>query len=200
MKRYLTAALAAFGATAGYFAVTAGAYLPFVVRDAAKRYCDDCDYLLILGGDILGAQTPSPQLQARMETAAAYLTAHPAVIAVPCGGNFRPAQRVSEAEVIARFLREQGIDPARILLEDRSTTTFENFRYALPLIEAHSGKPFAKSRIGFLTSSYHMHRAAEIARRCGLPSPLRVTAPTPGEAWKRYVREYFAAYELLYHF
>ncbi|MBQ6267539.1 MAG: YdcF family protein [Clostridia bacterium] len=199
MKTGCKAALGVLAGTAGYFLVTAGAYLPFVAQDARKQFDDDCEYLLILGGDILGEDTPSPQLQARMERAAAYLKAHPQTVAVPCGGNFRPAQRVSEAEVIARYLIAQGIDPARLLPEDRSTTTYENFQYSLPLIRQHSGKEPSALRIGFLTSSYHMHRAACIAARRGLPRPLRVTAPTPGAAWKRYVREYFVAYELLYH-
>ena len=43
-----------------------------------------------------------------------------------------------------------------------------------------------------------MHRAGIIARRSGIKNVLRVSAPTPGEAFKRYVREYFVAYELLY--
>ncbi|MBR2730581.1 MAG: YdcF family protein [Clostridia bacterium] len=199
MKNGGKAVLGILAGTAGYFALTAGAYLPFVAREARKDYDDDCDYLLILGGDILGADTPSPQLLARMERAAAYLRAHPQTVAVPCGGNFRPAQRVSEAEIIARFLIAQGIDPARLLPEDRSTTTYENFEYALPLIAQYRAETGGGERVGFLTSSYHMHRAGVIARRRGLPQPLRVTAPTPGAAWKRFVREYFVAYELLYH-
>ena len=199
MKKASKIALGALAGTAGYFALTAAAYLPFVAQDARRQFDDDCDYLLILGGDILGADTPSPQLLARMACAAAYLKAHPQTVAVPCGGNFRPAQRVSEAEVIARYLIAQGIDPARILREDRSTTTYENFEYGLPLIAQHRAETGGGDRIGFLTSSYHMHRAACIAARRGLPRALRVTAPTPGAAWKRYVREYFVAYELLYH-
>lgn len=199
MNPQLKTAAAVLGGVAAYFAVTAGAYLPFVARDARKHFDDDCDYLLILGGDILGADTPSPQLQARMERALDYLQSHPQTVAVPCGGNFRAQQRVSEAEVIARYLRENGVEPARILLEDRSTTTYENFEFGLPLIAQHRAETGGGDRVGFLTSSYHMHRAALIAARRGLPQPLRVTAPTPGEAWKRYVREYFVAYELLFH-
>ena len=35
-------------------AVTAGAYMPFVISDALKNFKDDCDYLLILGGNVIG--------------------------------------------------------------------------------------------------------------------------------------------------
>ena len=42
------------GGVAGYFALTAGAYLPFVIRDARKGYRDGCDYLLVIGGLVIG--------------------------------------------------------------------------------------------------------------------------------------------------
>lgn len=193
-------ALGAVGGTAGYFIVTAGAYIPFVVRDANRHFCDDCDYLLILGGDIIGADTPSPQLFERMKRAAVYLKENPTVKAVPCGGCFRPQQKKSEAAIIGDYLEEQGIDPSRILLEDNSTTTFENFQFGLPIIEKHSGKAIKDLRVAFLSSSYHMHRAGMIAKRCGIADVRRVSAPTPGEAFKRFAREYFVGYELLYHF
>lgn len=200
MNKVLKAAAALVGGTAGYFALTAGAYMPFVISDAKKNYNDDCDYLLVLGGDIIGADTPSPQLLERMKRAAAYLNEHEQVIAVPCGGCFRPEQKRSEADIIARYLVEQGVDESRILLEDRSTTTFENFEFGLTIIRNHSGKPIKESRIAFLSSSYHLHRAGIMAKRSGIDNVLRVSAPTPGEAFKRFAREYFVAYELLYHF
>lgn len=67
-----------------------------------------------------------------------------------------------------------------------------------PRLTPHAGKSADELKIAFLSSSYHMHRAGIIARRSGIKNVLRVSAPTPGEAFKRYVREYFVAYELLY--
>ena len=60
---------AIIGGIAAYVAVTAGAYMPFVISDARKEFNDKCEYLLILGGDIIGEETPSPQLLDRMRTA-----------------------------------------------------------------------------------------------------------------------------------
>lgn len=198
MNKGVKILLGVTGGIAGYFLVTAGAYLPFVIADANRDYNDDCDYLMVLGGDIIGADTPSPQLLERMKAAAVYLREHPEVKAVPCGGCFRPLQKKSEAQIIADFLVDSGIDPARIIKEDKSTTTFENFRFALPLIEKDSGKSADCLRIAFLSSSYHMHRAGIIAKRCGIKNVLRVSCKTPGEAFKRFAREYFVGYELLY--
>lgn len=191
-------ALGIFGAAAGFLTVTAGAYMPFVVREAKKNYSDDCDYLMILGGNVIGADTPSPQLSERMKTAVRYLGENKTCYVVPCGGCFRPGQKKSEAQIIADNLTQNGIAAERILLEDKSTTTFENFLFAQEIIRAHSGKAADETRIAFLSSDYHLFRAGLIAKSCGLPHPGKVSAPTPADARMRFVREYFVAYELPY--
>ncbi len=197
MKILTKALLGVVCGVAGYAALTAGAYMPFVIADAKKNYRDDCDYLMILGGNVIGADTPSPQLLERMKTALTYLKENKDCFIIPCGGCFRPEQKKSEAEIIASYLIEQGIDAKRFILEDKSTTTYENFEFALEIIKNHSGKELEQSRVAFLTSDYHIHRAAIIAKRCGLKNPGRVSCPTPKEAFQRYAREYIVAYELL---
>lgn len=180
-------------------AVTAGAYMPFVIGESLKKYNDECEYLLVLGGDVTGEDTASPQLLERMKAAAKYLADNPSTKAVACGGCFRPNQKKSEAKVIADYLVEQGISADRIILEDRSTTTFENFEFAKRLIENHAVRDIDDVSVAFLSSSYHIFRASKIAELCGYKSCGKVSCPTPGEAWKRYVREYIVAYELFYN-
>ena len=187
------------GSVAGYLALTAGAYIPFVIYDAKKNYRDTCDYLMVLGGNVIGADTPSPQLLERMKAAEAYLKENTDCFIVPCGGCFRQGQKKSEAAIIASYLVEQGIDESRIILEDKSTTTVENFKFAKEIIENHSGKNADEVRIAFLSSDYHIHRASVIAKRCGINNIGRVSAPTPNEAFSRYVREYIVAYDLLFN-
>lgn len=194
-KKALTAGGKVLAGVTGAFAVSVAAYMPFVAADANRKFDDDCEYLMILGGDVIGADTPSPQLLARMEKAAPWLNEHPGVIAVPCGGCFRDGQKKSEAKIIADYLVANGVDESRIILEDKSTTTFENFIFALEIIKNHSGRETKETQIAFLSSSYHMHRAALIAKKCGVDDVRRVSAPTPGSAFQRYVREYFVAYE-----
>lgn len=196
MKKAPKVLFGTIGIVGGYLALTAGAYMPFVLREAKKNYRDDCDYLMVLGGNVIGADTPSPQLLERMKAAAAYLKENKSCFIIPCGGCFRPEQKKSEAEIIANYLIEQGIDKDRIILEDKSTTTFENFEFALEIVKTHSGKELSETRVAFLSSDYHIFRATEIAKICGLAKPLKVSCPTPSEAYKRYVREYFVAYEL----
>ena len=181
-----------------YFAVTAAAYMPFVIRKSKKKYRDDCEYLMILGGDIIGADTPSPQLFERMREAAIYLKENTSCMIVPCGGCFRDGQKKSEAQIIADYLLEQGIDGDRIILEDKSTTTFENFLYAIKIIRKHSGKDIDDVKIAFLSSTYHIHRSSVISNACGIKNVGIVSCATPGEAYKRFIREYFVGYDLFF--
>lgn len=186
------------GGLAATVAVTAGAYLPFVISDAKKNYRDKCDYLLVLGGNVIGADTPSPQLWERMKTAAVYLKENPETIAVPCGGCFREHQKKSEAAIIADYLISQGVEEERIILEDKSETTYQNFEFGTQIIKNHSQKELDEIRIAFLSSDYHLHRAALIAKQSGIENCGRVSSPTKGKALQRYLREYIVAYEVLY--
>ncbi len=181
-----------------FFGITAAAYMPRVLRQAKKTYRDDCDYLMILGGDIIGADTPSPQLFERMKAAAIYLKENRDCIIVPCGGCFREGQKKSEAEIIASYLIQEGIDGDRIILEDRSTTTFENFLFAAEIIKNHSKKNINDANIAFLSSTYHIYRSSVIAKACGIENVGKVSCVTPGDAYKRFIREYFVGYDLLY--
>lgn len=173
-------------------------YMPFVIRDTLKKHDDDCEYLMILGSVILGEDTPSSQLIERMERAAQYLNSHPGAKAVCCGGCFRKEQTVSEAEIIKRYLVKNGIDESRILLEDKSKTTYENFEFALKIIAQDCGKSVEKTKIAFLTSDYHIFRSGVIAKQMGIKDIHKVSADSLSQKLQRYLREYFVSYDLAY--
>ena len=197
MNTFSKILLGTVSGVAGYLTVTAGAYLPFVIKDAKKGYRDDCDYLLVLGGLVTGEETPSEHLLERIHAAADYLKENTGCFVVPCGGCFRDGQKKSEALIIKEHLVAQGIDEARFVLEDKSTTTFENFENAFEIIKEHSGKNPNELKVAFLSSDYHLHRAGIIARRCGFESIGKVSCPNKSDILKNYTREYFVAYELL---
>ena len=182
--------------TAAVFGGSMACYLSFVVADELRGFCDECDYLIILGGKVIGADTPGDTLKDRISCAAEYLCVRPNVIAVPTGGCFREGQEVSEADIIARGLIAAGVDESRILPEREATTTYENFINSFKIIAAHSGKPIEDVKIAALSSGYHMHRAAIIAKHCGKENIGRVAAKAPTSV-KSYLREYFVAYEML---
>lgn len=169
----------------------AAAVLPAAVFAAleAKASCGNCretpDALLILGTRVRGDEA-EPALRMRAERAAAFLREHPDVIAVPCGGIVHDDQTKSEAQAIREILLEHGVADSRILLEDQSKTTFENFRNAERLL-LESG--LSAPRIAVLSSDFHLLRASLIGRLCGVRAET-VAAPSPkNEKLKNYLRE-----------
>ena len=181
----------------GYFVVTASIYMPFVIKDAKTYYNDDCDYLLVLGNQVVGKDTPSPLMIERTDKAFEYLTENEECFVVVCGGITTDEQIISEAELMKNILVDKGISSDRIILEDKSTTTFENFEFAKKIIEAHSGKSIADVKAAFLSSDYHMHRAGVIADHFGFNDIGRVSCKTENGFAGTLVREYFVGYDLL---
>ena len=186
------------GTCAAGLAIPAVCYMPFVIHDAVKKYDDDCEYLMILGSVILGEDTPSGQLVERMDRAVVYLKSHLTTKAVCCGGCFRKEQKVSEALIIKSYLMNNGIEEERILLEEKSTTTYENFEFALKIIADDSGKSAEETKIAYLTSDYHIFRSGIIAKQSGVKDVLKVSAKSENQKFQRYLREYFVGYDLAY--
>ena len=74
-----------------------------------------------------------------------------------------------------------GINEDRFILEDKSTTTFENFENAFEIIKSHSGKNPNEFKVAFLSSDYHLHRAGIIAKRCGFEKIGKVSCENKKE-------------------
>ena len=70
----------------------------------------------------------------------------------------------SESTVNERFIELMRLDPARVVLEDRSRNTWENARFSRELIEPQAGETWL-----LVTSAAHMPRSMGIFRRIGWP-------------------------------
>ncbi len=176
MKKSSLAALSALGAVISGILITENVFLAKIINESKKDYSDELDYLFVLGGLIIGEETPSNHLMKRIEKAAEYLNRHKNTVAVTCGGCFRSGQKKSEALIIKEHLISKGVEADRILLEDKSTTTNENFKFGKSIVEAHSGKEFYQLNTGFLSSDYHLFRAGLIAEINGLPGLRKIGA------------------------
>ncbi|MEX3016920.1 YdcF family protein [Gymnodinialimonas hymeniacidonis] len=121
---------------------------------------------------ILGAAVwpngPSPTLRRRVLHGAALYHAGRGACVVVCGGLGRHPP--TEAEAMAALLRDEGVPETAIHLEDRSTNTSENLRFALPILER-----LGQDHILVVSDAYHLPRASMIARRLG----LHVTGSAP---------------------
>lgn len=124
----------------------------------------ECDYVVVLGAKVNGT-SPSRTLRERIDAAAEYLNAHPDAIAVVSGGQGAD-EGISEAECMFNGLTERGIAPDRIRMEDKATSTWENLNFSLDLIEAETG--VRPTKIGLVSSEFHLFRAALLAKECGV--------------------------------
>lgn len=198
MKKSSAAALTALGAVVSGIIVTENVFLAKIISESKKDYSEELDYLFILGGNIIGAETPSEHLMKRIEKAAVYLKSHQNTIAVTCGGCFREGQKKSEAQIIKEHLVIMGVEADRILLEDKSTTTNENFKFGKKIVEEHSKKEFYQLNTGFLSSDYHLFRAGLIAKINGLPGLRKIGAKSTLKDFVRgAVRELVVAPDLI---
>lgn len=137
----------------------------------------DFQYLLVLGCGVNGTE-PSRSLQDRIDVAYDYLTAHPDVICIVSGGK-GDGENISEAQCMFNELTGLGIAPERIWMEDKATSTRENFAFSMALIEEKTGS--RPAQIGVLSSEYHLYRAGMFAREqnvtaCGVPAKTSRTS------------------------
>ena len=122
------------------------------------------DYIVVLGAKVR-PDGPSVSLQNRIDAAYGYLTTHPRTIAVVTGGKGTD-EPMSEAQCMYDHLTAMGIEPDRIWMEDKATSTWENLHFSLDLIEEKTGERPAK--IGLLSSEYHLFRAGLFADASGI--------------------------------
>ena len=172
--------------TVGTVGAAVGAFFAAEAAFSQGNLDSEPDFLLILGCRVKGNE-PEPTLRMRTEKAAEFLSEHKNTIAICCGGIVHPDQTKSEAEAIRDGLVGFGIDEGRIILEDQSTTTKENFVNAKRIIDGM--KLDAEPEIAFLSSEFHLMRSLFIARLTGL-DVKSVPAPSPkNQRAKNYIRE-----------
>lgn len=158
----------------GTLAVAMGITCGLIVHSSFGSPAPQADYLIVLGAGVNGT-APSPSLQERIDAAADYLNDHPHAIAVVSGGQ-GGGEDISEALCMYQTLTSMGIPAQRIWMEDRATSTLENLQFSLALIQEKTGA--APDRVAIVSSEYHLHRAALLARRLELTDCELVPAKT----------------------
>ncbi|SER72319.1 Uncharacterized SAM-binding protein YcdF, DUF218 family [Propionibacterium cyclohexanicum] len=175
----------------GGFLVVLGAQ--WVVRRVfgGRQKVPDPDVLLVLGSGLIGGKVP-PLLATRLDRARE-LAAEEAVdgrapLFLVSGGQGEDEPR-SEAAAMAEYLRDHGVAPERILVEDASRNTRENLVNSTALLRERR----IEGPVLAVTSSYHATRTDVLAADLGLGSIHVVGAPT---AWfyapGAFIREYLA--------
>jgi len=90
----------------------------------------------------------------RLETVKRSAQKYPnALIACTGGGTARDNPTATEAGEMAKWLRENGVDPARILVEDRSQTTAQNAKFTLDMLKKECPQV---TKLAIISSDYHI--------------------------------------------
>lgn len=103
----------------------------------------------------------------------------PAVTFVACGGN-RAEGGEREADLIARLLREGGVESGRVLIDDRSTNTADNLRHAERLLRRR-GLEVGALRLAVVSSGFH-YRHVMRSLPASIASVVYVNASGPNSA------------------
>ncbi len=165
-----------------------------IISNSSPDPAIEVDYLIILGAGLNGEQL-SWTLWERMQKGLDYMEEHPKAKVVLSGGQ-GPGEKISEAEGMRRFLVSQGIADERIIKEDQSTSTMENFRYSKAILVRRPDFQDSE-RIAVITNDFHLFRSKMLARRNGL-IPVGIPSPTPWYLVPNvYSREYFAVVKSL---
>ncbi len=139
-----------------------GATEAVIIHKSFGNPDEHVSYMVVLGAKV-NRDGPSVSLWDRICAAYEYLELHPQTVAVLSGGQGTD-EPITEAECMHRELVALGIDPKRLLLEDEATSTWENLKFSLDLIEEETGVRPVK--IGVLSSEYHLFRASLFAKAC----------------------------------
>ena len=150
-------------------------------------------YMVVLGAKV-NKDGPSVSLWDRICGAYEYLDLHPQTIAVLSGGQGTD-EPITEAECMYRELIALGIEPQRLWLEEEATSTWENLKFSLDLIEEKTGTRPAK--IGVLSSEYHLFRASLFAKACDVEF---IGIPAKTSRWGQRINHFMREVAGVWHY
>lgn len=118
---------------------------------------------MIVFGCLAIGDKPSYMLEGRLEAAAEYLKTYPTAICVVSGGKGENEQ-YAEADVMKKYLLEKEIEEKRIIIENKSTSTYENLGYSLGILREAG---IDTSHIVVCSDDFHIYRITLMAEHFG---------------------------------
>ena len=137
----------------------------FVLRGFGSRAPEGLDYLIVLGAQVR-EDGPSAVLKYRLDAAVDYLKENESTLCIVTGGKGE-GEPLTEGEGMKQYLTAQGIDPARILVEDQARNTVQNIQFSKQLMST-----------ALVTNNFHVTRATALARKQGLTNVYAIAAPS----------------------
>lgn len=130
-----------------------------------KCKTEDSDYILVLGAGLNNGKTPSLTLQGRLDAALKCINQYKNTGYIVVSGGKGDDEHLSEAMAMSTYLLNKGVKKERIIIEDKSRDTNENFKYSKEKIEEHSGKPIDEVNVKIVTTDFHAFRSSILAKK-----------------------------------
>ena len=140
---------------------------------------------MIMGARVLEDGSPDIMMEERVNTALDYITDNTVKIILSGG---KVDQEKSEAEVMQNLLIAKGIDRSKFILEEDSSSTFENLVCSKPLILGNDCQ-----KLDIISHDFHLARIKMTADRLDIPINRLIPAKSnSGNEGARLSREYKA--------
>jgi len=143
---------------AAVFGVLGGWMLLASLRGARCRKGAKDMTLVVLGCRLVDGK-PGGIMLRRLRKAKAWLDRCPEMKCILAGGNIQPGEP-TEAQVMRDYLVEAGVGEDRLILEDSSTTTYENIRFCRRIVQERQ----LPERLAVVTDRFHQLRVRLICR------------------------------------
>ncbi len=118
---------------------------------------DNAKAVVVLGCKVNG-ERPSRMLARRLDAAYEFLSENDNVICIVSGGK-GDDEKISEALCMKKYLTEKGISADRIIMEDKSVSTFENIKFSADILNEYGIEDIA-----IVTDGFHQYRAGLLAK------------------------------------
>lgn len=133
----------------------------------------DEDAIIVLGAGLRGSR-PSSTLKGRLSAAYDYHKENPKALIVVSGGKGHD-EDITEAEAMEKYLINLGVPKEKIVKEEKSTSTYENFVFSKEILDGLLGDNY---KIAYISNDYHVFRAGKIARDSGFENTTHTHSDT----------------------
>ncbi|MFB6468094.1 YdcF family protein [Cytobacillus sp. Hz8] len=131
----------------------------FILFGIKDQHPKQVDAIVVLGAGVREG-TPSPVLKLRLKkTVEVHRKYKNAMIYVT--GGLDTGEEKTEAKVMKEYLVEHGVKSNLIVMEDKATSTEENFKFTKKMMSP------IQRKIMVVTSDFHMYRAKYYAKKVG---------------------------------
>lgn len=120
------------------------------------------DAVIVLGAGIRGDRVTVP-LAYRLNSAVEYHKQNPDALIVVTGGQGYQ-ETVTEAYAMEKYLVQRGVNPEKIIKEEKATSTNENMRFTKQILDNLFEDDYS---VVVITNNFHIYRGVSIAKMEG---------------------------------